>query len=856
MKTLTPTLLLTCALLACQDVQVAEYPDPTSLQTETTQNGISLSIVSPVTSLSSTPLVDLELRVRNEDPGSERKFIVLVGLQGGLLQPANNVTGTEDLYRRRLSLAHGRNTITVEVRGEDGQLLRDARFTIQYDGNLPGIALLGVAQPGAEGCNDAVPLAQPLTNQPSVCVFGETTGSGTQQIDRVEVEFDSGQVQASLLENNQFSVRVPLSLNSVNTLRLVATNQRGESSRATLEVQQDSIAPELVISAPQGNPIQTDLARLNFDGTLSDNVAVETLRFESGTGGVTFIPPDPFWNFEFRLENGANNVTLVATDSAGNETRIPLEIQRNRIIRLAFPDEGRSRSSVRLDRTALQSFISEDEAREVELVQIPLRNTVEQTLRRLVDPERYGVDTSLWGDAEWNLQRLLVTSPDTADVTGSSLEEMNTLSYAIGLPTPRLLAELVDIDVEDAFLPVDVLTEVLLDQLVATHPRVEFDDEGEPVIRVTLADTLNDLADLGPRFGPAGDHPGFLEGETLARVLEPGFAMTIDAFTNLREHQGVDASAGGKDFLFVRQGDQVVDFDFLNPDSFAVVGLVNEPTVDLRFIVQESPQFFTVGTERLQGTIDGVFRGNGTAWDAEPWVLERLIVEGIFRGYQDRFADTGWERTLRYAAGAVSNAAVITWQRGWVTIDTTAGLGSPPAPFYAWDLLLEIAQLRLHDGGLREGEANVAFVLQDLPVGITADELIDAMRPTLQEQTARLSELLVGSQGIAQTQVDVYLVASTSPTVPGYLFQRIPEDSVGGAPIARPGFFSDPALTQRVSQLGSAPGSDDTTHEKVPVAEGLSVYFADDENKPWQLRVVAADAEGVSVIVSAVGGTP
>lgn len=856
MKARSLSFLLATSLLACGDVDVAEYPDPTSLQTETTQNGISLSIVSPVTSLSSTPLVDLELLVRNEDPGSERKFIVLVGLEGGLLQPANSVASTDNLYRRRLSLAHGRNTVTVEVRGEDGQLLRDARFTIRYDGNLPGIGVLGVARPGAAGCDDAVPLAAPLTNQPSVCVFGETTGTGTQQIDRVDVEFDGGEIEATLGEDNRFTVRVPLAANTVNSIRLVATNQRGESSRATLEVQQDSVPPELVVTSPEGNPIQTDLARLNFDGTLADDVGIDTLRFESGSGGVTFVPPDPFWNFEFRLENGANDVTIVATDTAGNETRVPLEIQRNRIIRLEFPDDGRSRSSVRLDRTALQSFINEEEAREVELVQIPLRNTVEQTLRRLVEPERYGVDTSQWGDAEWNLQRLLVTSPDTADVTGSSLEEMNTLSYAIGLPTPRLLAELVDIGVEDAFLPLDVLTEVLLDQLVATHPNVEFNDEGEPVIRVTLADTFNDLADLGPRFGPSGDHPGFLEGETVARVLEPGFAMTIDAFTNLREHQGVDASAGGKDFLFVRQGDQVVDFDFLDPTAFAVVGLVNEPTVDLRFIVKESDQFFTVGTERLEGTEDGVFRGNGAAWDAEPWVLERLIVEGIFRGYQDRFADTRWERTLRYAAGAVSNAAVITWQRGWVTIDTTAGLGSPPAPFYAWDLLLEIAQLRLHDGGLDEGEADVAFVLQDLPVGVTADELIDAMRPTLQEQTAKLSDLLVGSEGIAQTSVDVYLVASTSAAVPGYLFQRIPEDSVGGVPIRRPGFFSDPALTQRVSQLGSAPGSDDTTHEKVPVAEGLSVYFADDEDRAWHLRVVAADDEGVSVIVSAVGGAP
>jgi hypothetical protein len=72
----------------------------------------------------------------------------------------------------------------------------------------------------------------------------------------------------------------------------------------------------------------------------------------------------------------------------------------------------------------------------------------------------------------------------------------------------------------------------------------------------------------------------------------------------------------------------------------------------------------------------------------------------------------------------------------------------------------------------------------------------------------------------------------------------------------RPGFFSDAALTQRISQRVATAGTDDDTHEKLRARENTVAYFADETDTVYMLRILRADETSADVLVSRVEGTP
>ncbi|MEZ4472513.1 MAG: hypothetical protein R3F60_17315 [bacterium] len=74
---------------------------------------------------------------------------------------------------------------------------------------------------------------------------------------------------------------------------------------------------------------------------------------------------------------------------------------------------------------------------------------------------------------------------------------------------------------------------------------------------------------------------------------------------------------------------------------------------------------------------------------------------------------------------------------------TVAGLGPPPPPAYVWDLILDVAQVRLHDG-VPEGQAQVRLALPPLAIGLDAEALIDAMRPALEARREELVRMMLG----------------------------------------------------------------------------------------------------------------
>jgi hypothetical protein len=837
-------------MVRCGTDPATDYGDPTSLDIQSSNNGIFLEVLSPVSSLSSSPVLNVEIRATSESDASEQ-FDVRIGRADGIAVQARPIPSEPNRYDARIGLIHGDNDIVVSVFSQDGELVRDARFTVRYFGTQPGLSVLQVSRPTDGACTDAPALRVPIINTPSVCVRGRATTRDGEPVQSLRVDNGELGVDVDVDADGSFAAAVPLVRDQWNALSLRATASGGPQTIAILDIRQDSTAPTLTIDDPAGDTVETDLERLLMIGQAGDDLQLDALELRTGQGGVTFIAPGADWSTEVRLQPGTNQVSVVATDVAGNQTVVERTVERRRIIRLRAPDESRSNViTVALSQATLEALISEEDRESITLTELALRGTIRQTVRRLADPEAFAVDTSEWGPSEFAFQRLLSTTPDSADLTGTSLEPLLELSESIGLPAPRMVAQLLNMDVLDPVLTEDVLTDTIVDLLVATHPNVTFLDDGEPAVRVSMQDAFTGLQDLGERFGPTGDHPGFISGTTSARFLEPGFRLEVAATSNLLERQGVDASQEAKAFLYLSTDELPAELDFTSDDTFAVYGLVQSPEVDLGIAVQELPTFIDAGSTRDARPDGTAFRGSSTLWDAPTWTVEHIVAEAAYRQFVDVYAP-GFTRTLRYNIGAVTDAAVIEWQRGWITINTSGNLGNPPPPVYVWDFLTEVAQVRLHDDNRAEGDANVSFTLSNVPIGLSAEELIEALRPSLQAQRERLVEILIGDSGLAASSADFFLVATATGSSPA-LWYATAADRGDDEERPLPGFFADAELSNRLSTTAADATWNDTDHHKLPLTVGATAYFTDDTAATYRLQVLALTADSADVTVTRV----
>ena len=68
---------------------------------------------------------------------------------------------------------------------------------------------------------------------------------------------------------------------------------------------------------------------------------------------------------------------------------------------------------------------------------------------------------------------------------------------------------------------------------------------------------------------------------------------------------------------------------------------------------------------------------------------------------------------------------------------TFTDIGNPPPPAYFWDVLAEVAQIRLHDPAkpgdapIAEGKADVEFTLRDIKIPLDEQALLDGIQKNL-----------------------------------------------------------------------------------------------------------------------------
>lgn len=471
--------------------------------------------------------------------------------------------------------------------------------------------------------------------------------------------------------------------------------------------------------------------------------------------------------------------------------------------------------------------------------------------------------------AEQNMVRLLSLSPDTADLSGTALEPLLTLSKKIGFAPADILAASMGIAPDERFLGTGAVKAAILNNVVSTHPLARVRPgpitEAHPdgwwptpagTLPVMLEDALTDMATLAERFGPYQDgadiHPGFVFGETRAKLLTDDFKMTVRANLNALPFPGLDldraARAGVNSVGFSSEG----MFDFNSPDWLQIEGLNPDgPKVELMtFGMVEYPEKVNVGTHFAPWPY-----GDSPLWALPAWTLERVVAEAALIRWGN------WSVTQQYFLGqAPDPVAILAIDQGWLQATTKADLGDPPPPGYLWDVLTEVAQVRLHDGGIPEGEAMLQFVLKDVAIGLTNDQVTTQIRSSLADDPFALVQAARFLFSNASGDADIFYVRApvgTTQSLYGDWLYYITADDIrlsdNGEPVRDfgayllPGFFSDAALNQKVSSTVAVAG--DISHEKVRIEAGDVLYLQDDLAQVYQLEILPKKSMYTSRVV-------
>jgi hypothetical protein len=466
------------------------------------------------------------------------------------------------------------------------------------------------------------------------------------------------------------------------------------------------------------------------------------------------------------------------------------------------------------------------------------------------------------GTAEKNMVRLLQMTPDTARLQGTSMEEMLNIAPRIGLSTAQVLADAMGINTEQFFLPLGRAKEAILQNVIRTHPnavtrlgpKAPGNPEGiyavpEGHLPVTLEDAASDFQSLTEKFGAYNKdgvyHPGFVAGEVTSSILLPNFSMTVKANPNALPFKGVDGTRGAIGSVNSIGNDRRALFDFSDPGWIKIEGL-REGTLQidkLTFQITESPRFLRAGNSPLPAPY-----GNGVAWLEAPWTFERVVLDGALREYGAR------NYSREYFFGSNTDPLVkMEIVDGWLTVETAADLGSPPPPLYIADMLLEAAQVRLHDGPdaanpdqnrLAEGAASLRFSLSNIPIGITADRIRAAIQSNLEADPTGLIDVASQLFDNGSGEPDFFYVRAEEDNAPeqrgDWLFFVGPNDmgrNSDGTPkrdyarYSRIGFFADRDLGNKISTKTIINGDDGRDKVRIDPddPERRTVYYQDDD---------------------------
>jgi hypothetical protein len=478
-----------------------------------------------------------------------------------------------------------------------------------------------------------------------------------------------------------------------------------------------------------------------------------------------------------------------------------------------------------------------------------------------------------------NMWKLLNMTAKSTVLDGTTLAPLIGVGEAVGLGPATILSDLIGVDPNAPIITVDLTTRAVIDNVVSTHPNAQtrpgpvdadHPDGRYPVapgsLPVSLWDVVTDFAEMPVRFGPVdrGDpdaHPGFIAGEFKFKATTPDFKMVVKVDLNALPYKGIDLTDGTVANVNSTKSQILDAFDFTSDDWMKIEGLVPALVVEeMTMAIAEDPEFIASGASQEPAPL-----GDSPVWSKARWLFERLIAEvAVARAAEIPAHCTAYGPKGQvdppfqavqacigqgaFAGGEFDPAAEAPPSWTTIAIDESVVLDSPPpAPAYFWDILLEVAQVRLHDGGLAEGEGDISFTLKQVPVGTTVDELVAQIKGNIQKNPAALSAIaeLLNENTEGRADFYYYVPRHDNPEElrGDWLYFVTPadiENDDAGEPVRpygykRPGFFRDAQLKDKASEVIAIDG--DTSHEKVKIVPGDVLYMLDDEGRLFKIVV-------------------
>lgn len=466
-------------------------------------------------------------------------------------------------------------------------------------------------------------------------------------------------------------------------------------------------------------------------------------------------------------------------------------------------------------------------------------------------------DVGALSPAAQNMRKLLTMTADNVKLEGTKLEDMIALAGAVGLPPARVLAKIMQTGVTDRAIPFDVVADVFLELLLGSHPNAQFRkgpvDKAHPdglyaitpkSLPITLGDVVYNFETLPTRFGPVGEHPGFVIAATGITKGEDAFAMHVRVNLNALPYKGVDLTSSA--VASVNSTDSQIDrvFDFDDPNWMRIDGLKDTLEIaEMTVRILENDEFIPGGDAREPEPL-----GNSPAWDLPDWEFERLIIEMARRRTQSVGAHCD---TYELGTGVEAFEACVD-VGGWTEMTTFTDIGNPPPPAYFWDVLAEVAQVRLHDPAspgdapIAEGDADVAFTLKNIQIPLDEEAILDGIKKNLAANPGALADITELLNNNSDGDADFYYYRPLSAAPDDDYLYFVTEDDLRtdaeGEPVrpyayAHPGFYADADLKKKVSSTVAVDGDD--THEKLRVTPGQVVFVEDDAAHVFKVEVGA-----------------
>jgi hypothetical protein len=141
------------------------------------------------------------------------------------------------------------------------------------------------------------------------------TGTLSEAVDVLQVNGVAARIDTSL----RFAVQV--SVIDGQSLVIFARDLAGNTTSSVRKVRVDSVAPAIVLVSPAAAAVVTPEERLTVSFRLSEPGSATV-------NGISAVEEKGVWSAAVPLSEGANSISVVARDSAGNQTSLTLTVER------------------------------------------------------------------------------------------------------------------------------------------------------------------------------------------------------------------------------------------------------------------------------------------------------------------------------------------------------------------------------------------------------------------------------------------------------------------------------------------------------------------------------------------------